>query len=68
LEPSHAVPTSTEEHSVLRSLDFGGGDANVQPWVAELDFLNSGVFDNLDISTWTNGLDNTWSIGGWADF
>lgn len=68
LEPSNAVSSNTEEHSVPCLMNVSGEDANVQPWIAELDLLNSEVFDNLDISTWANGLDNTWSIGGWANF
>lgn len=67
LEPSEAVVPDTEERSNLVPLQDNGEDSTIQPWVAELDLLNSEVFDNFDISTWTNDLDYTGGIGGWTD-
>ena len=68
LEPSNAAATDTEERSTLSPVNANGEDANIQPWIAELDLLNSEVFDNFDISTWTNDLEYTGAIGGWANF
>lgn len=68
LEPSSAVAISTEERSTLSPLDANGEESNIRPWIAELDLLNSEVFNNFDISTWTNDLEYTGAIGGWTDF
>jgi hypothetical protein len=68
LEPSNAVATNMEERSILSPLNANGEDANIQPWMAELDSLNSEVFDNFDISTWMNDLEYTGAIGGWTNF
>ena len=68
LEPSNAVATSTEERSALSPLNANGEEANIQPWIAELDLLNPEVSDNFDISTWTNDLEYTGAIRGWTNF
>ncbi|KAF2108880.1 hypothetical protein BDV96DRAFT_605314 [Lophiotrema nucula] len=68
LEPSNAVATRTEERSTLSPLNANGKEANIQPWIAELDLLNPEVFDNFDISTWRNDLEYTGAIGGWTIF
>jgi hypothetical protein len=68
LEPSNAVATNTAERSILSPLNANSEDSHIQPWIAELDLLNSEVFDNFDISTWTNDFEYTGAIGGWTNF
>jgi hypothetical protein len=68
LEPANAVATRIEEQSPLSPLNANVDDFNVRPWMVELDLLNSEVFDNFDITTWTNDLEYTGTIGGWTNF
>jgi hypothetical protein len=68
LEPSNTVATNTEEWSILSPLSAGGEDADIQPWITELNLLNAEVFDNVDIFTWTNDFEYTGAIGGWTNF
>ncbi|KAJ4370050.1 hypothetical protein N0V83_005814 [Neocucurbitaria cava] len=67
LEPPNAFATSAEEGSTLSPLNVNVEEANNPPWLAELDSLNSEVFHNFDISTWTNDLWYTGAIGGWTN-
>lgn len=68
LEPPNTFATGAEEGSTLSPLNVNSEEANNSPWIAELDLLNSEVFHNFDISTWTNDLGYTGAISGWANF
>lgn len=68
LEPANTAAANPEEHSNLPSLHANGEEINIQPWMAELDLLNSEVFDNFDITTWTNDLEYNGAIGSWPTF
>jgi hypothetical protein len=68
LEPANTVATNPEEQPTLPSLHANSEEINVQSWMAELDLLNSEVFNNFDITTWTNDLEYDGAIGSWTTF
>ena len=68
LEPSSPVVGSIEAQSAISPRNAIDEEDNVQPWIAELESLNFEVFDNFDISMWTNDLEYSGAIRGWTNF